>query len=118
MDIRKRYLDLLRKSLVNELYIENDARMLYMAMCAQAGKRLNQEVLQKVGLSGHVTTLCHSAASGGPATPSRATCNSYRRTDRQRQCRVGSEHCPPFGGTKWRVRSYPVCIDKPYGDCQ
>lgn len=38
MDLRRRYLTLLKASLLNELYVENDARMLYVSMCLKSGQ--------------------------------------------------------------------------------
>jgi hypothetical protein len=34
MDPIARYLELLKKSLLDELYIENEARLVYMLLCA------------------------------------------------------------------------------------
>jgi O-methyltransferase len=49
MNIQQRYLDLLRKSLINELYLENDARLMYMAGAAVLGTRLDPDVLRNIG---------------------------------------------------------------------
>lgn len=49
MNIQQRYLDLLRKSLINELYLENDARLMYMAGAIVLGTRMDPEVLRNIG---------------------------------------------------------------------
>ena len=48
MTLQRRYLKLLRDSLINTLYIENDARMLYMLMSLQSGGRVEGDVLRNI----------------------------------------------------------------------
>jgi O-methyltransferase len=48
MSLQKRYLELLRKALVNELYLENDARVLYVFSSLQAGRGLEGDVLRNI----------------------------------------------------------------------
>ena len=50
MNIQQRYLELLRKSLINALYLENDARMLYMASALTQGTRLDPDILRNIGI--------------------------------------------------------------------
>jgi len=45
---QRRYLELLRKSLVNELYIENDARLLYIVTALAAGQKVEGDVLRHI----------------------------------------------------------------------
>lgn len=39
MDIQRRYLNLLKASLLNDLYIENEVRLLYLGICDKFGER-------------------------------------------------------------------------------
>jgi O-methyltransferase len=48
--LQRRYLELLRKSLVNELYIENDARFLYIMGAAHNGQGIDTEVLRNIAV--------------------------------------------------------------------
>jgi O-methyltransferase len=48
MDVQKRYLELLRKSLVNEIHLESDARMLYVFTALQSGQRVEGDVLRNI----------------------------------------------------------------------
>src|SRR6478735_4739635 len=48
MSLQKRYLELLRKALVNELYLENDARALYVFSSLQAGRGVEGDVLRNI----------------------------------------------------------------------
>ncbi len=45
---QQRYLDLLRKSLINELYLESDARLLYILGALQAGQAVEGDVLRNI----------------------------------------------------------------------
>jgi O-methyltransferase len=38
VDLRRRYLNLLKASLLNELYVENDVRLLHIGLCLKAGQ--------------------------------------------------------------------------------
>ena len=44
----RRYLDLLRKSLVNDLYMENEARLLYVFTCLHAGLPVESEAVRRI----------------------------------------------------------------------
>jgi O-methyltransferase len=46
--IAERYLDLLKKSILNELYLENEARLVYYAICAEAGHRPNAGIVREI----------------------------------------------------------------------
>jgi O-methyltransferase len=48
MSVQKRYLDLLRKSLINELYVENDIRMLYVIAALHAGQSIQGDVVRNI----------------------------------------------------------------------
>lgn len=43
------YLDLLRKSLVNELYLENEARFLYIFVALASGQPVDEDTLRNIG---------------------------------------------------------------------
>jgi O-methyltransferase len=45
----RRYLDLLKSSLSNELYVENDVRMLYISAMLATGQPVDPEVVRRVG---------------------------------------------------------------------
>jgi O-methyltransferase len=48
MSVQERYLELLRKSLINEIYLESDARLLYVIASLQAGQSVEGEVLRNI----------------------------------------------------------------------
>jgi O-methyltransferase len=48
MTVQQRYLDLLRRSLINELYLENDARLLYVLGALQVGQGIEGDVLRNI----------------------------------------------------------------------
>ena len=48
MNPTRLYLDLLRKSLLNELYLENEARLLYMFSCAHAQRPVDAGILREI----------------------------------------------------------------------
>ena len=48
MTPQRLYLDLLRKSLVNELYLENEARFLYIAVALQSGQPVDEDTLRNI----------------------------------------------------------------------
>jgi O-methyltransferase len=48
MTLQRRYLELLRKSLLNEIYLESDARTLYVFTALQAGERVEGDVLRNI----------------------------------------------------------------------
>lgn len=56
MNLQKRYLELLRRSLTNELYVENDARLLYLAVSNYLRKSADPSVLHRMG-SQHTAAL-------------------------------------------------------------
>ncbi|HUL94965.1 MAG TPA: TylF/MycF/NovP-related O-methyltransferase [Usitatibacter sp.] len=68
MTLQQRYLELLRKSLINELYVENDARLLYTAVSMRLGKMADQTVLQRMGWKGNtaVGDLLQKREDGSP----------------------------------------------------
>jgi O-methyltransferase len=47
-DIAQRYLTLLKKSLLDELYIENEARLVYVVLCALSGAAIEEEVIRNI----------------------------------------------------------------------
>jgi len=49
MSPQRRYLDLLRKSLVNDLYMENEARLLFVFTCLHAGLPIDPEAVRRIG---------------------------------------------------------------------
>ena len=49
MSPARRYLDLLRKSLTNDLYMENEARLLYVFTCLHGGLPIDPESVRKIG---------------------------------------------------------------------
>jgi O-methyltransferase len=52
-NIQERYLDLLKKSLVNELYIENEARLVYQLLCLISKAPINQQISQHIENNNH-----------------------------------------------------------------
>jgi O-methyltransferase len=46
--IALRYLTLLKKSLLDELYIENEARLIYVVLCAVSGAAIEEEVIRDI----------------------------------------------------------------------
>jgi O-methyltransferase len=48
MTLQQRYLELLRKALINELYLENDIRLMYLAGAVLFGTRMDPETLRNV----------------------------------------------------------------------
>jgi O-methyltransferase len=49
MDVAARYLELLKKSLLDELYMENEARLLYLVLCMLSGMPVREEALRDIG---------------------------------------------------------------------
>jgi O-methyltransferase len=47
-DIAQRYLTLLKKSLLDELYIENEARLMYAWLCLLSGARVEEEIIRDI----------------------------------------------------------------------
>jgi hypothetical protein len=47
--IALRYLALLKKSLLDELYLENEARLVYMALCVVSGAAIEEETVRDIG---------------------------------------------------------------------
>jgi O-methyltransferase len=45
----RRYLDLLRRSLVDDLYMENEARLLYVFTCLHGGLPIDPEAVRRIG---------------------------------------------------------------------
>ena len=66
MNLQKRYLELLRKALLNELYLENDARMLYMAVMSHLGNPIDQRLLQGIGSTQSVAEIARHREEGSP----------------------------------------------------
>ena len=68
MNIQQRYLDLLRKSLINELYLENDARLMYLSGAVVLGTHMDADVLRNIGarLPDVVATLAKNREEGRP----------------------------------------------------
>jgi O-methyltransferase len=66
--IQQRYLALLRKALINELYLENDARMMYMALCTSLGRKIEVEVLSDITqrLPKVIESIAENRAVGKP----------------------------------------------------
>jgi hypothetical protein len=48
MTLQRRYLELLRKSLINELYLENDARTLYTFISVVSGQEIDGRVVRNI----------------------------------------------------------------------
>jgi O-methyltransferase len=68
MSVEKRYLELLCKSLLNELYIENDVRMLYVIGSLHAGQLVQGDVLRNIRqrLPELVASVERSRSEGSP----------------------------------------------------
>src|SRR3954470_24282053 len=49
MDLAARYLELTKKSLLDELYIENEARLLYLVLCMLSGMPVREEAIRDIG---------------------------------------------------------------------
>jgi len=49
MSPQRRYLELLRKSLVNDLYAENEARLLYIFTCLRGGQPIDAAIVRRIG---------------------------------------------------------------------
>ena len=49
MSPQRRYLDLLRKSLTNDLYMENEARLMYIFTCLHGGFPIDPEAVRRIG---------------------------------------------------------------------
>lgn len=47
-DIALRYLTLLKKSLLDELYIENEARLIYIVLCVLSGAAIEEEIIRDI----------------------------------------------------------------------
>lgn len=47
-DIALRYLTLLKKSLLDEFYIENEARLIYIVLCALSGAAIEEEIIRDI----------------------------------------------------------------------
>jgi O-methyltransferase len=47
-DLALRYLELLKKSLLDELYIENEARLIYVVLCVLSGDAIEQEIIRDI----------------------------------------------------------------------
>lgn len=45
----RRYLDLLKSSLLNEIYLENEVRLLYLASSLATGQPMDAEILRRIG---------------------------------------------------------------------
>jgi O-methyltransferase len=68
LNIQQRYLELLRKSLINELYLENDARLIYLSSAVVLGTQMDPDVLRNIGarLPDVVATLAKNLGEGRP----------------------------------------------------
>lgn len=49
MTLQKRYLDLLRKSIINQIYLEQDARMVYIMAAMHSGQPVDGIILRDIG---------------------------------------------------------------------
>jgi len=47
-DVALRYLELLKKSLLDELYIENEARLIYAVLCLMSGAPVEEDVIRDI----------------------------------------------------------------------
>ena len=64
----KRYLDLLKASLLNELYIENEVRLLYVFATLAAGQQVSQDTVRNISqrLPAWVKAVSEARAEGRP----------------------------------------------------
>jgi len=68
MSIQRRYLELLRKSLINELYVENDVRALYVFAMLHAGQPVQGDIVRNIRqrLPDLVSDVEKNRAEGSP----------------------------------------------------
>lgn len=64
--LRQRYLDLLKKALVNDLYIENEARIIYMAAAAANAAPIDFSVVADIGRDSAMATVERAKAAAEP----------------------------------------------------
>src|SRR6267378_7263173 len=65
-DIALRYLTLLKKSLLDELYIENEARLVYIVLCLLSGAAIEEDTIRNIEQrrADIVTRLRHARQQG------------------------------------------------------